>query len=71
MELSIKTIVEILRFSSSGATSSQRKLAVKELTEILLNYVDLDITLKQAEELENITARQKTWLRAIFNFKLI
>jgi hypothetical protein len=71
MELSIKTIVEILRFSSAGATSSQRKLAVKELTEILLNYVDSDITLKQAEELENITARQKTWLRAIFNFKLI
>ena len=30
-----------------------------------------DLFIKQAEELENITARQKTWLRAIFNFKLI
>jgi tRNA A37 N6-isopentenylltransferase MiaA len=71
MELSIKTIKEVLRFSSYGEVASTRKLAVKQLCDILDTYCDLDITLKQAEQLEGLTARQITWLRQIFNLKLV
>jgi tRNA A37 N6-isopentenylltransferase MiaA len=71
MELSIKTIKEVLRFSSYGEVASTRKIEVKKLCNILDAYCDLDITLKQAEQLEGLTARQITWLRQIFNLKLV
>jgi hypothetical protein len=71
MELSTKTLIEILKFSRYGDVSNKRKLLVKDLCDKLENYVDFDITLKQAEAMEELTARQKTWLRQIFNFKLI
>jgi hypothetical protein len=68
MEMNIDALMITLSTLTKGETP-KRKAQVIELITVLLNYPNTTITLDQAEKLE-ITARQITWLRQIFYFKL-
>ena len=69
MEMNIDALMITLSTLTKSETP-KRKSQVIDLLTLLLNYPNTTITLEQAENLEEITARQITWLRQIFNFKL-
>ena len=69
MERETLHLINVLSFFGKGE-SPKRLTALTELMLVLLNHPNDTITLEEIENHEELTARQKTWMRQIFKFKL-
>ena len=70
MERDTLHLINIISFFGQGETPRR----LKELTElmlVLLNHPNKTISKDEIEKHEELNARQKTWMRQIFNFKLV